>query len=118
MGSTETTTHRIPAKVFKPYPAINKPSYQHTPEKTKSAASGITIIEAAKVVEITTAKPHQPKSFDVMDDFFDRYYRDGWKDEDFKMAENVPDFLRHAVPMPLLPPVSLRRMDSFATRKK
>ena len=78
--------------------------------------SGITIIEAAKVVEITTAKPHQPKSFDVMDDFFDRYYRDGWKDEDFKMAENVPDFLRHAVPMQsLLPPVSLRRMDSFAT---
>ena len=119
IGSPETTTHRIPAKVFKPYPAINKPSYQHTPEKTvvKSAnPSGITIIEAAKVVEITTAKPHQPKSFDVMDDFFDRYYRDGWKDEDFKMAENVPDFLRHAVPMQsLLPPVSLRRMDSFAT---
>ena len=99
MASSETTTHRVPAKVFKPYPAINKPTFNHD--------DAITIIEAARVVEITEKSKQKPKSFSFTDDFFDRYYKDGWKDTDVKNSEAVPDFVKFARPMP----ISQRRMD-------
>ena len=98
----ETTTHRIPAKIFKPYPAINQPTFHHHHKKPE----GITIIEAAKVVEITTPKPKR-KSFNFTHELFDRYYKDGWKEKDVKNSRNIPDFLKFAVPMEK----SQRRMD-------
>ena len=122
LGSIETTTHRIPAKRFKPYPAINKPSSHYSNQKMpeiakktpqnaeKESKDEITIVEAAKVVEITTEKSkQQPKSFNLADDFFDRYYKNGWKEKDAKGSGSgdIPDFLKFAVPMP----ASQRRMD-------
>lgn len=88
LGSIETTTHRI----FKPYPAINKPTFQHKAKKPEE----LTIIQA-KVEEITTEK--SSKSF--TNDFFDRYYKNGWREKDVKNFKIVPDFLRYAIPMPI-----------------
>ena len=105
VSQAETTTHRIPAKIFKPYPAINKPTFHH---HHKKHPEGITIIQAAKVVEITTEKP-KPKSIKFTYELLDRYYKDGWKEKDVKNSRNipVPDFLKFAVPMEK----SQRRMD-------
>ena len=62
-----------------------------------------------KVVEIspTSSSQQQPKSFDFKGDFFDRYYKEGWKDKDVKQSDKIPDFLKYAIPMPM----SQRRMD-------
>ena len=134
----ETTTHKIntPTQVFKPYPAINKPKFSHN--NKQAAADGLVIIQPAKVVEITnnakkmststtTEAPFdadgddesspkdqkplvQPKSFDFKGDFFDRYYKEGWKDKDVKQSDKIPDFLKYAIPMPMSRS-SQRRMD-------
>ena len=78
---------------------------------TFKQAEGLVIIQPAKVVDIT---PPKPKSFDFKGDFFDRYYKEGWKDKDVKYShgssgdeDKIPDFLKYAIPMPM----SQRRMD-------
>ena len=73
---------------------------------TFKQAEGLVIIQPAKVVDIT---PPKPKSFDFKGDFFDRYYKEGWKDKDVKHSwdDKIPDFLKYAIPMPM----SQRRMD-------
>ena len=59
------------------------------------------------MVEITTENPQKPKSYDMAHDFFDRYYKEGWKEKDVKNSREIPDFLKFAVPMPM----SQRRLD-------
>ena len=109
MTEKTSTLHPIstPTQVFKPYPAINKPKFSHATKQTE----GLVIIQPAKVVDIT---PPKPKSFDFKGDFFDRYYKEGWKDKDVKYShgtsgdeDKIPDFLKYAIPMPM----SQRRMD-------